>query len=205
MIDEAAPVVGPRRYRVGLNCRTDAVGTVIGLLIQEVEQPKMEKVGDAFRLTLVCMHDQLLIVLGVVMDHADNLIVAPFVPEVKMAPATFRAPKPTYVATPLQKEVTYLPAQRKRPTTGLKTSETGAGIAILSAFKDGGRVKHPADFQDAMAAAGYSGNGVGSTLARIVSEGDLVRVGRGAYRLPTTQDQLRVMEARDPSFSSGDE
>lgn len=194
MAEELAPVTGPRRYRVSFNCRADAVGAVIGLLIKEVESPKMETVGEAYKLTLICMQDQLRAVIDMVLDDADNLIVAPHVPEVKMAPATFRAPKPGYVQTPLQKEVTYLPAQRKRIPGGAKAKNTATGKAVLSVFRDGGRVKHPADFSEALVKAGFSANSYAAMVSALVREGDLVRVGHAAYRLPTVQDQLEVMQ-----------
>lgn len=198
--DELPPVTGPRRYRVSFNCRTDAVGTVIGLLIKEVEQPKMETINDSYKLTLVCMQDQLVTVLGVIIDHADELVVAPFHAEVKMAPAVFRPQKPVHVPTPLQREVTVLPAQRKNSGPS-KTKDTTTGKVVLGVFKDGGRVKHPADFVEALTAAQFSPNSYASIVNRLVVEGDLVRVGHGAYRLPTTQDHLRMMEERDSSFS----
>lgn len=201
--EELPPAAGPRRYRVSLNCRVDAVGTVIGLLIREVEQPKMETVGDNFKLTLVCMHDQLLTVIGIVIDHADNLIVAPYIPEARPGTAVFRPPTTlARVVTPLAREVA--PAKRRMNSNSGRQKDTGTGQALMSAFNDGGRVKHPADFAEAMTKAGYNPSGMSSAINRIVEEGDLVRVGRGAYRLPTTQDHLRQMEAHNPSFPSKD-
>ncbi len=203
--EQPAPVTGPRRYRVSFNCRTDSVGAVIGLLIREVESPKMETVGEHYKLTLICMHDQLRTVIDMVLDDADNLIIAPHVPEVKMAPATFRAPKPVYVQTDLQRQVTYAPVKRTRVKGGAKIKDTAAGKAMLAAFANGGRVKHPPDFTEALIAAGFAGNSYSALVHKLIKEGDLVRVGQGAYRLPTTQDQLAIMESRDPSFSSKDE
>lgn len=203
--EQLAPVTGPRRYRVSFNCRTDAVGAVIGLLIKEVESPKMETVGEHYKLTLICMHDQLRAVIDMVLDDSDNLIVAPYVPEVKMAPAVFRPQKPAYVKTALEKEVTYLPAKRTRVKGGAKCKDTAAGRALLAAFAEGGRVKYPADFSDALVKAGFASNSYSALVHKMTQEGDLVRVGQGAYRLPTTQDYLAVMESRDKSFSSKDE
>lgn len=202
--EELAPVAGPRRYRVCFNCRADAVGAVIGLLIKEVESPKMETIGENYKLTLICMHDQLRTVIDMVLDDADQLVIAPFVPEVKMGPATFIAPRNmARVVTPLQRDVTLLPAQRRRLQGGYaRVSDTPVAIALLKAFDDGRRVVHYADLAEALVTAGYSAGSAGKTSSELVEEGTLVRIGRGAYRLPTTQDELSRMEARDPSFSS---
>lgn len=201
--EELAPVAGPRRYRVCFNCRADAVGVVLGLLIKEVESPKMETIGDNYKLTLICMHDQLRAVVDMVLDDADQLVIAPFVPEVKMGPAVYRPPQTmARVVTPLQKEVTMLPAQRRREHGArAKASDSPMGKIVMAMFKDTSRrVLHAADFGDELGKAGYAGSSTGWVTARMTEEGSLVRIGRGAYRLPTTQDELARMEARDASF-----
>lgn len=197
MSDEAAPVAGPRRYRVSFNCRADAVGAVIGLLIREVESPKMETIGEHYKLTLICMHDQLRTVLDLVVDDADCLVIAPHVPEMKMAPAVYKPPQQlAKVVTPLQRDVQVIRPRLTR-VKGNKCRHTQSGSALLKAFDDGARVKHAPDFSEALVAAGFNGNSWSPTAARLVEEGDLVRIGRGAYRLPTAH------EAQD--FSSSDE
>jgi len=193
MNEEIAPAVGPRRYRVSFNCRIDALGTVIGLLIKEVEQPEMKQVGDNYKLTLVCFHDQLITVLGVVIDHADSLVVAPYVPEAKLAPAVYRPPQQlARVVTPLQRELPERKRHRVNSRSG-KQKDTGTGKALMSAFDDNGRVKHPADFAEAMTKHGYNPSGMSSVINRIISEGDLVRVGHVAAQHALAGEPRRLI------------
>lgn len=167
---------------------------VIGLLIKEVEQPKMETVGDNYKLALICMHEQLPAVIDMIISSADHIVIAPYVPETKMAPAVFRAPRPVHVPTAFEKDITYLPMKQRRVRGGANTRDTATGKTVLAAFNDGSRVKHPADFAEALDKAGYSSNSYSSVVNRLVDEGDLIRVGHGAYRLPAAHD---VTSSRD--------
>lgn len=194
MSSDEVTVAGPRRYRVSFNCRTDAVGPVIGLLIKEVEQPKMETVGENYKLTLVCFQDQLVTVLGVVVDQADDIVVAKYTPETKMAPAVFRPPQQlARVVTPLQREmapVKVRPVITRSPAgSNTRARDLRTGKAVLRAFSDGAVLKHGADFAEELVKEGYNSNSWSPIVARLADEGDLVRVGRGAYRLPTAHDQ----------------
>jgi len=201
--EQLAPAAGPRRYRMSFNCRMTHVGDIIGCLVKEVESPKMEPNGEDFKVSLVCMQDQLPTVLGLVIDNVEHIVIAPHVPEPpKSAPVMFKPQVARPVATPLQREVTYLPAQRtRRSDTSGGVAGTALGKIVLRVFSDGRRVAHPADFAEAIGDAGFSPASASAVVFKLVQEGTLVRVGHGAYRLPTVQDQLSQMEARDPSFS----
>lgn len=205
MSDET-PITGPRRYHVLVDVGADAVGPLFALLISEVEQPKMEPgENGAHRVSLVCMQDQLTKVIGIIADPAIKLWIKPYNPEVKLGPATFIPPKSLRnVVTPLQKEITVLPPQKRREYGVINTvAKSPAGSLVMALFKDGRRVLSRPDAVEALCNAGYQGQGSASNvLSSMVLEGSLVRVGRGLYRLPSTTDYNEVQKSFSDEGSS---
>ena len=170
-------IVSPRRYSVKMDVPADAVGPLFGLLIKEVEQPKMEPSLDGVnhRITLICMMDQVPTIVAIIVKDAVQFFVGPYNPEAKSV-ATYKPPQQlARVVTPLEKDT--------------RKFISATGKAILTAFADGVRVKHPADFVEAIVKAGFSGTSYASVVNRLVSEGDLVRIGHGAYRLPSALER----------------
>lgn len=187
-MNDTPDVAGPRRYLILVDVRSDAVGPLFSLLIKEVEQPKLEAGEDgAHRMSLVCMQDQLPTITGIICEPALKLWIRPYVPEAKMGPANYRVPQQlAKVVTPLQREITVMHPRVTRVAGGAKAKDTTSGKIMMAIFKDGVRVKHSPDFADALAAAGFKASSAPGVLSRLVAEGDLVRIGQGAYRLAAT-------------------
>ena len=186
-------IASPRRYSVKMDVPADAVGPLFGLLIKEVEQPKMEPSLDGVnhRITLICMMDQVPTIVAIIVKDAVQFFVGPYNPEAKSV-ATYKPPQQlARVVTPLEKDTRKFIRAKGLPNVpgGAKTRNTATGKAILTAFADGVRVKHPADFVEAIVKAGFSGTSYASVVNRLVSEGDLVRIGHGAYRLPSALER----------------
>lgn len=188
--DDAPAIANPRRYAVKVDVGPEAVGPLFSLLIREIEQPKLAPAENGnHRISLVCMLDQLPTIVGIIVEHAVQLYVGPYIDETKVRPATFVAPRPVHVQTPLQADnVRRFPMKRSKNSTGSKVKDSPGGRAMLSAFADGKIIKHPADFTDALAAAGFAVGSWSALSNKLTEEGSLVRIGRGAYRLPTLAD-----------------
>lgn len=199
VMEEAA---GPRRYKVVFDCRAEQAGTLIALLIREVEQPKLDQTDhETYRITIICMMTQLPTIIGTIADQVVRLYVSPFVPEVKGPVPVYEARRPNSNFTPSSK-ITVLPPQRKRQNgVKVKFRDSGMGRCILRAFESGPSIKHRPDFEAVLNEDGYAMTGLGAAMTRLIAEGDLVRVGWGAYRMPTTQDALARMQGSTDNSS----
>jgi hypothetical protein len=173
---------GPRRYMLKVDVEADAVAPILGLLMKEVEQPRLEPTENGLhRISLICFHDQTPTLLGLIVDRATRFYLGPYVPQAKVAPAVFVAPGPKYTP-PQQKTFT-------RVKGGAKVENYASSRIILSLFKDGRRTINNADAIEVLAANGYKASSGPALLSKLTLEKILVRCGQGVYRLPTSSEQ----------------
>lgn len=198
-------VAGPRRYKVSFECNGSVVGTLISVLVKEVESPKMEPCGDdTYKIALLCMQDQLPTIYATVVGDVSNIVSSPFVPETKTV-STFRIPgpkvQPVYVP---QGRVTIIPPKVRRvPGQRIKPSQTAAGLLVMTLF-DNKSVIHNPDVIDLFEQHQRAGSGVGKILADLTREGILVRAGWGAYRRPTAAEYADFIRGSSNSTREGE-
>lgn len=189
---------GPRRYRVNFDCSDTDVASIIGLLVRDVEMPKMEPAGTGmFKMSMICMFDQIPMITDLVVKNvksADNLVVARYVEVTPIAMQRY-AHKPELNTTALGAQavpINRYPMKQSRIKGGAKASETNTGRAIMALFKTKSIIHNP-DAIDALENAGLAGAGVGNALSRLTQEGALVRCGYGAYRRPTATEEIEFL------------
>lgn len=193
MNDDASP----RRYKVSFECSAGSVGTLISVLIKDVESPKMEQTGDnLYKVVLVCMQDQLPTIYATIIGDVSNIVSSPFVPETRVV-STFKVPGPKVqpVEYVPQHRVTIIPPKRKHRPRGsppAKVKDSATGKAVLTVFEQK-QIGHIPDFSDALERCGYRSSNAGWVLNQLVKEGILVRHGWGAYRMATAAEQAEFM------------
>ncbi len=181
-------IAGPRRYSVKFEVPSATVGDILGLLIKEVEGAKVEPTNDPlrFKMSFVAFMSQLSTLLGLVSEHAEQLVVAPYQPQVSAAMIPF-TPRPRSVVVPTGMPITHLPSRGN--TKGRKfDSQSRTATAILGVLKEK-PIAHNPDFADAFEAAGLSRSSVGNIVRTLLRRGLIVRCGYAAYRLPTEQEK----------------
>jgi len=185
----------PRRYSVRFEVSSATVGTVLGLLINEVEGSKVEPTGDParFRMSFVAFMSQLSTILGLIAEHAEHLVIAPFQAQASAALLPFAA-KPRPVEVPAGVTVTQLPSRKSgRKSGGDPQSRTARAILGVLEKKP---IAHPPDFTEAFETAGLSTQSIGGVLSNLIKYGLIVRCGYAAYRLPTEQEKIELRERR---------
>lgn len=153
---------------------------MIGLLVKQVEQPKMDTVEDKFKINLICLHDQLRMIVDMIVDYADQLVIKPFIPEVRTISAQFIPPKQPYIVKPTD-VITKVPMSRRRGDD-LRAEGGALGRIIMSLFTDYSKVVHTPDIADLVVERGYKSTSTHAMLSKLVAENSLVRLGQGAYR-----------------------
>lgn len=181
------PTAEPRRYSVKFEVPSATAGDLLGLLIKEVEGPKVEPTNDParFKMSFVAFMSQLGTILGLVSEHAEQLVIAPYHPQTSAALIPF-TPRPKPVEIPTGTVITRVSSRKRGRQFDLQSRTARAVLGVLQQKP----VAHPPDFADAFEAAGLARNSIGKVLSNLISYGLIVRCGYAAYRLPTEQEKV---------------
>lgn len=200
--------VGPRRYKVHFDCSDTDVASIIGLLVKDVESSKMDPAGPGlFKVSMICMFDQIPMITDLVVKNvssADNLVVVKHEVVVAASVHRFAPSKQELNVTALGAQafpVHRLPTKLKRVKGGAKPSDSNAGRLVMGLFKTKSVVHYP-DVADALEGVGLSASGAGNILARLTQEGVLVRCGHGAYRRPTSAEEIQFIAQRQAQLGA---
>lgn len=191
--------VGPRKYRVTFECRSD-IGALVDVLAPNVEGLNLAPAHTGgFKITFVCPLDQLTGVVGVVtgVPTVEHLIIRPEVvdqsqrpfdrPPIDSRPAI--APKYTPYTGPQ-------PVAKKKRESGRENRFR----KVITELVEAKRVIHYTGVLDALVESGIepaTASGFASqVLSRMVAEGALIRPSRGAYRFPTEEERAELIRRR---------
>jgi len=190
-------VAGPRRYRIQFEVGADRVGDLIGLLVKDVTALNTQPAtADAHRISFACLYDQLGTIIPLVTSaNVDRLIVRPDDEESKPFARGAADNRPLEVGHVQVRR--FAPTHPKLKAGGHILEEANPYRKIIKQMLAGDRtVAHFTDIADAFAAAGLSAANASNVLNRMTQQGMLVRIHRGAYRLPTTEETADLLHRR---------
>lgn len=191
-----------RRYRVTFECAKAKVGDLWGLLSGDVDGLNAAPGADGqSRMTFTCVQDQLTAVIGIVADPAvvaSHIVVRPEEAAADPARPFARPAVDSRTLDTSHVPITRLPPSHpriRRTGSRMYTRDSRAGKLIME-IAERKAIFHNPDVQDAFDLHDLSHNGIGTTLSRMVGEGSLMRMHRGAYRLPTDAEAADLIRRR---------
>lgn len=137
-----------------------------------------------YQISFVCGENDMPTLVGLLSKEVRRLSVTQVEAPLQYASPTAKIPP-----------VTKLREKTHRVPGGGKAAQSKPGRLILGVFTQTA-IAHGPDFADALKNGGYAHSGWGATINRLMREGDVVRVGRGAYRLPTPSEALEAIDKR---------
>lgn len=181
-----------RKYKISFACPVSVLGTIMDAFLSESVTPTAVPAAEAgrYKITATVWQETLPKLMGMISQDAEQLVVAPVQdvhPETRALLPKSAGPQLVYDEAQVQR----IPAMVKPRAAGKKAlrRDSPAGVAMIKAFERKSIV-HFGDFVDALTAAGYSRTSAGGQLNELVNEGSVVRIGHGAYRLPTEQEKI---------------
>lgn len=181
-----------RKYKLSFSCAASILPLVMEGLISEGLTPSINPSEEGkFKVVATLWQETLPKVMGFLCKDADQITLAP--DQVLCAEA--RALQPKHGGPKLiydESQVQRIPPQvLPRKSSGKLVADSPSGHVMLSVFEGRqGLIKHAPDFDDALVKAGFAQHSCGSVLSRMVNEGSIVRISRGAYRLPTDLEKI---------------